>query len=202
MLSLTSPVKTPYHALPAGAKLLALCVLTILLFGIQSPVILGVFAAAVLGLYAAAGPVILRSGLRGLRPLWVFMAVILIWHVATSDIRGGLTICLRLLAVVGFANLVTMTTPLEALVEIVTRLLAPLRRVGINPAVIGFAVALVIRFIPVLIARAERLSEAWRARSLRRANWRIFVPVFLSVLEDADHVAEALRARGGLDPNN
>ena len=34
------------------------------------------------------------------------------------------------------------------------------------------AVALVIRFIPVLQERSARIGESWRARSARRAGWR------------------------------
>lgn len=202
MLSLTSPVRTPYHDLPAWSKLLALCALTVALFQIRSPVILGGAALIVLALYAAGGMLVLRTGLRRLRPLAIFVVAILIWHGATDDLAAGVAICLRLLAVVGFANLVTMTTSLEALVEIATALVVPLRRFGLRPALIGFAIALVIRFIPVLIDRAGRMTEAWRARAVRRPDWRLLTPVLLSVLDDADHVAEALRARGGLVDEN
>lgn len=199
MLSLTSPVRTPYHRVGAAPKLLALCAFSIGAFLLRDPALLALAFAFVVLLYAAMGHLFARAGLARLRPLWPFVAVILIWHLATSDILAGIAICLRLLAVVGFANLVTMTTPLQALLDTVTGLFRPLRRFGANPALLGFAVALMIRFIPVLMARARALAEAWRARSPRRANWRLLTPVFLTVLDDADHVAEALRARGGLN---
>ena len=32
----------------------------------------------------------------------------------------------------------------------------------------------------------------------RRAGWRIVAPLALMALDDAEHVAEALRARGGV----
>ena len=60
------------------------------------------------------------------------------------------------------------------------------------------AVGLVIRFTPVLIDRAERLAEAWRLRSTKRANWRLLAPLGLSVMDDAEQIAEAIRARGGI----
>jgi biotin transport system permease protein len=59
------------------------------------------------------------------------------------------------------------------------------------------AVALVIRFIPVMQDRTEQISQSWRARSARRAGWRVLMPATLAALDDAEHVAEALRARGG-----
>ena len=39
---------------------------------------------------------------------------------------------------------------------------------------------------------------AQSARSTKRSFWRIAVPLALSILDDADHVSEALRARGGI----
>ena len=79
------------------------------------------------------------------------------------------------------------------------RLLAPLRHLGIRTAPIGFAMALVIRFTPVLFAKAGTLIDAWRARSPRRPGWQVVMPIALLAIDDAEHVAEALRARGGLD---
>jgi len=35
------------------------------------------------------------------------------------------------------------------------------------------------------------------ARSRRRPGWQLVLPLSLAALDDADHVAEALRARGG-----
>ena len=55
-----------------------------------------------------------------------------------------------------------------------------------------------IRFTPALIGKARQLALAWRARSPRRPGWRVVLPLTLGALDDADRVAEALRARGGL----
>jgi biotin transport system permease protein len=43
-----------------------------------------------------------------------------------------------------------------------------------------------------------KIADAIRARSPRRPGWRLVVPAALAALDDADHAAEALRARGGL----
>ncbi|WP_425045457.1 energy-coupling factor transporter transmembrane component T family protein [Primorskyibacter sp. S87] len=199
MLSLTSPVKTRYHRLPAGAKLLGLSLVTFLLFVIDAPV----FPVAVLVLtavlYLAPGPSFWAEGLRLLRPVVFFVAVVMVWHLITSDILDGILICLRLVAAVALANLVTMTTRLEDMLDVVRRLFSPLRRFGLSPDIIAFAVALVVRFAPVLLDKGSQLAEAWRARSSKSARWNIVLPLTLVVLDDADHVSEALRARGGLD---
>jgi len=159
----------------------------------------GLVALAILILYALPGPVFLRHGLRRLWPLWPFVVVVVLWHAATGAPHAGAVIVLRMLNAVALANLVTMTTPLFAMMAVVRRLLAPFARFGVNLRAIELAVAMVIRFTPVLAQKGGALAQAWRARSARRAGWRVIVPFLAVALDDADHVADALRARGGFE---
>jgi biotin transport system permease protein len=198
MISLTSEIPTPYHGLRAGPKLAGLCAVT-LLIGLAGDLRLSLAACGlVLVLYALPGAAFLRQGLRALRPLWIFVAVVLVWHAATGAIPAGLEISARLGAAVGLANLVTMTTRLDDMMAIAARLLAPLSRLGLDAHRLGLAMALVIRFTPVLAEKGGALVEAWRARSPRRPHWRILGPFTLLAIDEAEHVSEALRARGGV----
>ncbi len=197
MLTLTSPVKTPLHRLRAGVKLAALCAYTVLLFGLRDPAALATAALAPAGLIAAGGPVFARHALRLLWPLWPFLLVLGVWHWVTDDAGQGAAIALRLLAAVAAANLVTMTTRLSDMLAVIETLLQPLSRLGLPPRRVALVFALVIRFIPVLSDRLTQIRQAWLARSRRRPGWRVMVPATLAALDDADHVAEALRARGG-----
>jgi biotin transport system permease protein len=195
MLTLTSPVETPLHRLPAGLKLALLAAGTVALFALRDPGALAAALAALAAGYAALG--LLAHGLRLLRPLWPFVLILALWHGWTGEWREGVVIVLRLLAAVMAANLVTMTTRLSDMVAVIEGLARPLRPIGLPPRTFALSVALVIRFIPVLSDRMAQLRAAWAARSPRRAGWRILVPATLAALDDADRVAEALRARGG-----
>ncbi|MGR3197156.1 MAG: CbiQ family ECF transporter T component, partial [Paracoccus sp. (in: a-proteobacteria)] len=184
---------------PAGGKLLAVCIATTLLFPVQN-IAVQLAAAAVVGLlYALPGRVFLKAGLRSLRPLLPFVVILLLWHAVTRDVGDGVRIVLRMVTLVALANLVTMTTTLAEMMDVLHRVLGPLRRVGMRTDRIEIGVALVVRFTPVLVARASALSLAWRARSLRRPGWRLMVPLVLSAFDEADHVADALRARSLLE---
>jgi biotin transport system permease protein len=121
-----------------------------------------------------------------------------IWHGWTGEWAAGLLIGSKMLVAVAMANLVTMTTRLDDMIGVVERVASPLARFGVQPRVLAVAIALVIRFTPVLMDKAGQLGQAWRARSAKRVNWRIVLPISLMALDDADHVAEAIRARGGL----
>lgn len=197
MLSLTSPVPTPWHRLPAGMKLAGLCLLSLGLFALTSPALLAAALAAVMLAYAAGGRAFAAHGARMLRPLWPFVLVLLVWHLWTGDAARGAAILLRLVTAVAAANLVTMTTRLSDIVAVIELLCAPLARLGVSPHLPGLAAGLVIRFIPVTGERVARLTEAWTARSARRPGWRIALPATLGALDDAEQVAQALRARGG-----
>lgn len=197
MLTLTSPVETWAHRLPAGAKLAALCLATIGLFALRSPLPLAVAAVLTLGLIGSGGRVFAATALRHLRPLWPFVLVVGLWHLWSADLSGGAVVILRMLTAVALANFVTMTTRLSDMITVLERLARPLSVLGLSPRLLALAVALVIRFIPVMQDRMGQIAQSWQARSARRAGWRLLMPATLAALDDAEHVAEALRARGG-----
>ncbi|TCS53962.1 biotin transport system permease protein [Primorskyibacter sedentarius] len=199
MLALTSSTETIYHRWRASAKLAAVSVGVFALYLIDSPALLSLAVAGVALAYLVGGWQFLVEGVRFLRPLWFFVAIVLVWHVVAGDPLTGLAVALRLVAAVGLANLVTMTTRLDDLVELVLWILSPLEKLGIRTAPIGYAMALVVRFTPVLFGKAGTLVDSWRARSARRPGWRLVMPITVTAIDDAEQVAEALRARGGFD---
>ena len=198
MLTLTSPVNTWAHRLPAGAKLLALCGFTAILFALKSPQLQLAACGGTAGIIASCGIEFVRRSVHVLRPIWFFVAIVALWHLWSDDISGGAVVILRMITAVAAANFVTMTTRLSDMITVLERLARPLERIGVSPGILALAVALVIRFIPVMMHRSAQIRESWRARSARRPGWRIMLPVTLAALDDADRVAEALRARGGI----
>lgn len=197
MLTLTSPVETWAHGLPAGAKLAALAIATTSLFLLDAPLTLAAALGATVLLYLTGGARFALAGLRLLRPLWPFVVIVGLWHLWTRDLSGGAVILMRMVAAVGLANFVTMTTRLSDMLAVIERLARPMSRFGLAPRRLAIAFALVIRFIPVMLDRLDEIGASWRARSPHRPRWRVLVPATLAALDDADRVAEALRARGG-----
>ena len=199
MISLTSPIETWAHRVPAGAKLAALSVATVGLFLLDDPVSLGAAVLAVAALTLTGGRDFARAAARALRILIPFLALIAIWHAVTGQVAAGLVVALRLLAALALANFVTMTPRLSDMVAVATRLLGPLRRLGLPTRALELALALVVRFTPAIARKGGLLAESWRARSPRRPGLRTILPLAALAIDDAEHVAEALRARGGLE---
>lgn len=197
MLTLTSPVETWAHRLPAGVKLALLAVATTGLFLMSSPLPLSLALTATCALAWTGGGRFALAALRILRPLWPFVLIVAAWHLWSRDLSGGAVVLLRMVAAVSLANLVTMTTRLSDMIAVFQGLARPLAPLGLSPRRLALAFALVIRFIPVMLDRMDQIGAAWAARSPRRPRWRVLVPATLAALDDADRVAEALRARGG-----
>ena len=198
MISLTSPVRTRAHDLPAALKLGALLVATVVLASISTLWFHGAVLVAVLLLYSLPGKMFFSVGVRRLFILWPFVVGVLIWHFVIGAMAEGAVITLRMISAVALANLVTMTTRLSDMMAVVHKLTSPFARLGLNLRALEICLALVIRMIPVLGEKGQLLSQSWRARSTRKPRWRIVMPLAVCALDDADRVAEALRARGGL----
>ncbi|MGA0597712.1 CbiQ family ECF transporter T component [Enterovirga sp. CN4-39] len=195
MLALTLPQPTRWHRIPAASKLAILAVFATALAVIDDPLLLAVAAALSLLPWLTEGAVLRQHALRLAWPLAPVLGLLIGWHALRGAPSEAVPPALRLVATVSLATLVTATTRLDALVSVLVRVLRPLERLSLSPETLALALALVVRSIPVLLDRASRLTLAWRARSARRAGWRLAFPLALSALDDADRTAEALRAR-------
>ena len=202
-LALYVPRASPVHRLPAGVKLLCLAVLAVLLFvaptlPVAGAALLGTLAV---GLGGARLPVaVLARQARAVR--WWLIALFVV-HALTTDMTTGAHTVLRLLTLVLAAAVVTATTRVSEMTAVVERLCAPLRLVGVRPQRVGLAITMALRFIPVLIERADRIRAAQAARggSPRgvRALRTTIAPLLVQVLQMAHDVSEALDARGADD---
>ena len=130
MLTLTSPVKTWAHGLPAAVKLTALCGATIGLFALNSPLPLAIAALAAVLLVLSGGAIFAKTALRHLRPLWPFVLIVALWHLWSRDLSGGAVVILRMLTAVTLANFVTMTTRLSDMIAVFQTLARPLQPLG------------------------------------------------------------------------
>jgi biotin transport system permease protein len=202
-LVLYVPAAGPVHRLPAGVKLLCLAALALLLFARPTLTVAGtaLLGTLAVGLGAARLPVpVLARQAWALR--W-FLLVLFAVHALTTDVASGAHTVLRLLTLVLAAAVVTATTRVTDMVAVVERLCAPLRLVGGRPQRVGLLIAMALRFIPVLIERADRIRAAQAARGGAprgvRALRTTVAPLLVQLLQMAHDVSEALDARGADD---
>ncbi|WP_091036855.1 energy-coupling factor transporter transmembrane component T family protein [Microbacterium oxydans] len=195
MIALYRPGTGILHRAPAGVKLAALAVgaLVLSLYP-HNAVSIAVSLGVVLALYGIAAmpirvPVLEIWRLRGIIVLLAAALVIFVSPLAAWISTG------RVVAILLLASLLTLTTRMADLVEVLQRTLRPLRRFGLDPAAVALTISLTITTIPVIAGFAERVRDAARARGVR-LGVRAAVPLLVLTLRHADDVGDALAARG------
>ena len=123
------PGSSVIHRLPAGIKLALLLAigvaLTVLSRWWESVAVLGV----VLAWYPLAGlPV--RTAAAQLRSMGGVLLAISVFQLVVSGWRSMVDVIVTLAAMVLAAGLVSLTTSMEALTEVLLRILRPFRRLG------------------------------------------------------------------------
>lgn len=118
----------------------------------------------------------------------------------------GVQLSVTFLALFLLALLLTTTTTPVALIEGVTLLLAPLRRLRLPVDAFALMALLALRFIPTLADEVEQLVKAQLARGAtfahgtlaerRESLAALIVPIYQGALRRAAELAEALEARG------
>lgn len=184
---------SPVHAVPAGAKMLALLAAgTGLLFS-SLPVLSGALVAT-LGLYGLA-----RLRPREVAPVLRLSAFVLVplfaLHALVSGWVPALEAVLRLAVLVLLATLVSLTTRASDMLDALERALRPLSRFGLKPARLGLLLSLTLRFIPLLATWLREIQEAQRVRGLERNPVAVLVPLLVKTLRTADTLADAIDAR-------
>ncbi len=195
LLGAYRPGATVLHRLPAGVKLLGLVVASLVV------TVVGGWRSAVAALVASLVLVVVsrmpvRTALRALRGLLVVMVLLGGWLTWQSGWPRAVETVGDLVALVVLATVVTTTTPVDAMLDTLTRVLGPLRPLGVDPERVALAFSLVLRTIPLTIALAEETRDAARARGLERDPRARLTPFAIRVVADAQATGEALHARG------
>ena len=159
--------------------------------------------------------------LRGLRPVWIILAITLalnlfltsgtvIWSAGIFTItqegaelaaRNGVRFCMLIMG----ASIMTYTTTPGMLTAGLEKLMMPLSRLGVPVSDAAMTMSIALRFIPILMDEADRIMQAQKARGadfesgglIRRlkALFPLLVPLFVSAFRRAGDLALAMDAR-------
>jgi biotin transport system permease protein len=187
--------ETPLHRLRPGIKIAAVFVGGSLVFVFANWIALAALGSAVLALYAVAR-IPPRLAFAQIRPAMLILLAVFSLHALFGEWLFGIFVVMRFVTIIMLAALVTLTTRVSEMVAALEIGLGPARQIGIDPSRVALAVAMAIRFIPVIATEAAAIREAQAARGLHRSFVAILVPLVIRSLRMADSVAEALDARG------
>lgn len=195
MVGLYHPGNSPVHQVPASVKVagLVLAAVVVLLIGTLGQLALA--AAATVTLFAV-GRIPWRVALAQLAPLLIFALPLFVFQWLTAGwVRASIVVG-QILILVALAALVTLTTRVSAMLDVLERALAPLRFLRVRPYRVALVLALTIRCVPLVTQVVRTAREAQRARGLEHSPTALAVPMVIRLLKKADALGEALAARG------
>ena len=164
MIALYHPGTGIVHRAPAALKLglLAVGALVLSLYP-HDAVSIAVALLVVAGLYVVSGLGfrVLLAEMWRLRWIVIVLAAALLIFVSPQAawISTGRVVAVLLLAV-----LLTLTTRMSALLDVLQNLLRPVRRLGVDPEAVALTISLTLTTIPVIAGFAARVREAEQAR--------------------------------------
>ena len=196
MFATYQPGNSALHRLPAGWKILLVCVLIVAIsVMVREPWQVLPACALAAALYAL-GRIRPRAAWDQVRPVLPMLIAILVLQWIVADLDTALRVTGSLLVAVAVAGLVALTTRVSDMLDAVTRAAQPLRHVGVSPDRVALVLVLTIRAIPLLARQLRQVTEARKARGLGMSIRALVVPTVLGALTTADQLGDALAARG------
>lgn len=187
-------VKHPAAFVVWGLFLLSLTLLSRLsvrmVLGSAKPVMILVLFTSFIHFFLTAGEPLVR--------IWIF-------KITYEGLEMGIYMGLRLLFLVLFASVLTLTTSPMELADGLESLFSPLKPLGFPAHELAMMMTIALRFIPTLLDETDRIMKAQLARGadldkgsiLKRlkAFIPVLIPLFVIVFQRADDLAIAMEAR-------
>ncbi len=195
LFSLYVPGNTVLHRLGVGSKYLLLLALTVPALVVGDP---GVSLAALV-----AGLLLLASCRAGLAhswglpvPLLVLLALLAAYQLLVGRPDLAIVVAANLGTAVYASRILTLTTPGPALIDALVAAVRPLERFGVKADMVGLAVAIMVRSVPLLLDSFDQVRQAARARGRERNLFLLVTPVVVRAVGQAQATGAALAARG------
>lgn len=214
------PVDSPVHSLDPRTKFIVSFCYIIGIFFLSTPIQYGLLFLGLL-LVIQLSRVPMAYILRGIKPilfilLFAFVMNLFltpgerIWgfwklSITREGIRMALLMMSRLFLLIMGSSLLTLTTSPIKLTYGMESIFSPLKRFNFPVHEMSMMMGIALRFIPTLTAETDKIMKAQMARGAdfesgsifkrARALVPILVPLFLSSIQRASELADAMEAR-------
>ena len=215
------PVKSLVHSLDPRVKIVLLIMALVTVFLPQNMLLYLPIAAYIL-LAAKLSNVPFRLLLKGIKPLrfiLIFTVVLnvfflpgeTVWlewefiRITKEAVLTAIMFGIRLVLLVMFSSLLTLTTAPVSLTDGLERLLSPLAKIRFPAHEMAMMMTIALRFIPTLLEEADKIMKAQSARGAdfesgnlmarAKAMVPLLVPLFVSAFRRAGDLAMAMEAR-------
>ncbi len=216
------PIDSKIHKLDARIKIIATTIFLVSLFVNRSLMVMPFYLVFVfiVSIVSKVGLKSLIGSLKPLRFLMLFMAFFNLFFYKTGTvvfefkfieiydeaIFRTLFFLLRIVIMVLYSTMLTLTTsPLE-LASAIESLLKPLEKIKFPAHEVGMMISIALRFIPTLFEEMNKIMNAQASRGIDFKNGKIkekirgivsmLIPLFINSLKRADDLANAMEVRG------
>ncbi|MBR6752406.1 MAG: energy-coupling factor transporter transmembrane protein EcfT [Clostridia bacterium] len=215
------PVKSMVHSLDPRVKIVLLILALVTVF-LPENMLLYIPIAAFILLTARLSNVPFKLLIKGIKPLrfiLIFTVVLnvfflpgeTVWlewefiRITKEAVLTAIMFGIRLVLLVMFSSLLTLTTAPVALTDGLERLLSPLAKIHFPAHEMAMMMTIALRFIPTLLEEADKIMKAQSARGAdfesgnlmarAKAMVPLLVPLFVSAFRRAGDLAMAMEAR-------
>ena len=214
------PGSSIVHRLDPRCKLLLTIVYIAALFTAESYVSYAVMLI-ITGVCIALSRIQLKVILRGLKPLWIIIALTAVlnmfftpgrelvsfWKITVTyeGLIRAVFMVLRITMLIAGTFLLTYTTSPIRLTDGLESLLGPLKKLKVPVHELAMMMSIALRFIPTLIEETDKIISAQKARGANFDDGNLFqrakamvpllVPLFVSSFRRADELATAMECR-------
>ncbi|KNH15611.1 cobalt transporter [Arthrobacter sp. ZBG10] len=150
-------------------------------------------ALAALFLLSGAGFRRLWRAVRALVPVLLVIGLFQGWQLGAPT---AARIVVNILVCVVAASILTVSTPVQRLLDGVVAAVRPLQRFGADPERFALTIGIMLRSIPYIAGTFADVRDSAKARGLERNPRALVLPVFISSVAYARRTGEALAARG------
>lgn len=194
LLGIYRPGTTPLHKASAGFKSLLLLITVVVTVMVSDPVTsVGLMCACLLLLVSTAPPA--GPTLRAMAVIMVVAILTVTFQLWQGEVARAIDVAADLTAIAALALAVSCSTPMEAMLDLVSRLVRPFGRI-LPPETIGLMFALTLRAIPEAARIFIDARTAARARGLERDPRAVLIPGATRTVGFALQLGQALHARG------
>lgn len=199
------PVKSKVHFMNPVSKVLCTILYIIMIFLCQDVrLMLLLMLLSVLMIEIAHLPksIYLRT-FRSLKFLIILM--IIIYYFIGTDLETVLNMILRLINIVLYTTILTLTTPPTEITYGLQKSMSPLKLLGIPINKMSLSISLALRFIPTIIDQGNKILKSQASRGIDyyasgikgkfTAVKSMLLPMFILTIRRADTLSEAMQIR-------
>ncbi|AWB84200.1 energy-coupling factor transporter transmembrane component T family protein [Corynebacterium liangguodongii] len=198
-LGVYSPGHSWLHRLPAGLKLIVVLVLAVGTAALPTEPWHGVAVLWCIAAAYATARIPFGLAVRQIAPVVPLIALLGAYLAWQDGAAAGLVTSISVLASLAAANLVTLTTTIEEMMDAIEAGLAPLSKLGVNVEAISLAISLTIRLVPLMAHTVSEVADARAARGAGLSLTAFATPVVVRSIRRAQLMGDALLARGAGD---